>query len=63
MLMMTNGKKVFTKVTLINYGPVANDSEQKAIDRLESDSISKLGDGEWIWRSHNVGNKLSRIAR
>ncbi len=36
------------KVTLINCGPVANDSEQKAIERLKSGLISELGDGEWL---------------
>ena len=48
MRVMTNEKKVFMKVTLINCGPVANDSEQKAIERLKSGLISELGDGEWM---------------
>lgn len=45
---MTNGKKVFMKVTPINCGPFANDSEQKAFGRLKSGLISELGDGEWL---------------
>ena len=49
MRVMTNEKKVFMmKVTLINCGPVANDSEQKAIGRLKSGLISELGDDEWL---------------
>ena len=36
------------KVTPINCGPFANDSEQKAIGRLTSGLISELGDDEWL---------------
>ena len=36
------------KVTPINCGPFANDSEQKAFGRLKSGLISELGDGEWL---------------
>ena len=36
------------KVTLINCGPIANDSEQKAIDRLKAGLISIPGADEWL---------------
>ncbi len=36
------------KVIPINCGPFANDSEQKAFERLKSGLISELGDGEWL---------------
>ena len=36
------------KVTPINCGPIANDSEQKAIDRLKAGLISIPGADEWL---------------
>ena len=36
------------KVQVISCGPVANDSERKAIERLKTSLISELGDGEWL---------------
>ncbi len=48
------------KVTLINCGPVANDSEQKAIGRLKSGLISELGDGEWLLLTNLVFSATHR---
>ena len=36
------------KVQVISCGPVANDSERKAIERLKTSLISELSDGEWL---------------
>ena len=36
------------KVQVISCGPIANDSERKAIERLKTGLISELGDEEWL---------------
>ena len=36
------------KVQVISCGPIANDSERKAVERLKTGLISELGDDEWL---------------